>query len=65
MVVGSSTLGLIRIIGKVENKEAVVLIDYGATHNFISHQVVHKLDCQFRKTTNFGVVMGTKTAALK
>lgn len=40
MVVGSSTLGLIKITGKVENKKAVVLIDYGATHNFISHQVV-------------------------
>ena len=44
---------------KIVEQEVVVLIDSGATHNFISTQVVDQLDLTLTDIGNFGVVMGT------
>lgn len=36
-IVGLTTLGMIKIRGTLQGREVVVLLDCGATHNFISH----------------------------
>ena len=40
------------------DQEVVVLIDYGASHNFISADLVTKLGIPSVDSHNFGVLMG-------
>lgn len=46
-VVRISNLHTIKIKGKFENEEVMVLVDCGATHIFISPRVVDKLNFLF------------------
>lgn len=60
----SSVVGLIipstmKLRGTVGSSIVTVLINCGATHNFISLEVVQKLRIPMAATTNYGVVMGT------
>lgn len=58
-VVGISNLGTIKVKGKVENEEVIVLVDCGATLNFISPKIVEKMKLSVTNTVNYGVIMGT------
>ena len=48
--------------GKLLGKEIIVLIDCGATHNFISESLVEELQISTKSTTNYGVILGSGTA---
>lgn len=61
IVVGISNPGTLRVRGKTETKNVVVLFDCGATQNFITPRVIEKLKFSLTNTTNYGVIMGTRT----
>ncbi|KAK9184730.1 hypothetical protein WN943_025081 [Citrus x changshan-huyou] len=48
-----------KIRGRIGEQDVVVLIDSGATHNFISNKVVDRLGLCLMDIGSFGVVMGT------
>ncbi|WZZ71775.1 hypothetical protein YC2023_083145 [Brassica napus] len=57
-VVGLSSPHTINLRGSINGVEVVVLIDSGATHNFISESVVQKLGLAISTTQGFGVMVG-------
>ncbi|XP_028552451.1 uncharacterized protein LOC114580126, partial [Dendrobium catenatum] len=50
--------------GEISNKGVVVLIDSGATHNFISNQIVKALGMELMDTGGYRVMMGTRKVEL-
>lgn len=62
MVVGFSTPGTMKLHGEINQSGVVVLIDCGATHNFISQKLVEALQIPTAETSNYGVVMGIGVA---
>ena len=58
-VVGISTPRTMKLRGTIANQEVVVLIACGASHNFISAELVDILGLPFVGTHSFGVLMGT------
>ncbi|KAL9444267.1 hypothetical protein AB3S75_017449 [Citrus x aurantiifolia] len=61
-VVGLTTPKTMKLKGNIEEQEVVVLIDSGATHNFISLDLVNKMQIPIVKTGAYGVTMGTGVA---
>ncbi|KAA0045702.1 ty3-gypsy retrotransposon protein [Cucumis melo var. makuwa] len=61
-VVGLTAPGTSKIKGKVEDREVVVMIDCGATHNFISLRLVEEMQIATTETTQYGVIMGSGKA---
>ena len=61
-VVGLTNLGTMKVKGKVKEEEVVVLIDYGATHNFIYEKLVTKLNLPIKATTNYVVILDFGTS---
>ncbi|GKD36084.1 putative mitochondrial protein, partial [Tanacetum coccineum] len=57
-VIGFTSPRTMKIRGSIGGLDVVVLIDYGATHNFISHRVVEQLALMVSGTTSVGVMMG-------
>lgn len=57
-VVRLTTLGMMKLNGKLGQKE-VVLIDSGASHNFISTKIVQQLDLTPSGTPGYGVIIGS------
>jgi hypothetical protein len=49
-----------RVTGKVGNKELIMLIDGGSTHNFIDQSVVTKLGLQVVRGKTFKVTVDNK-----
>lgn len=47
-----------KILGTIGKKLVIVLIDSGATHNFISDEVVRELELPFSFSSSYGVVLG-------
>ncbi|KZV56866.1 peroxidase 64 [Dorcoceras hygrometricum] len=47
--------------GRIQNEEAVVMIDSGVSHNFISRMLVEKLGRKIDETVKFGVCLGDGT----
>lgn len=58
-IVGLTSLNTMKVKGVFEDQDVVVLIDCGATHNFIAHRVVEKLGLALKETSGYGVIMGT------
>ena len=58
-VVGLTAPGTFKLKGTVENQEIVIMVDCGATHNFISLKLVENLKLPMAETTNYGVIMGS------
>ena len=46
-----------KIKGTIREHEVMVLIDSGATHNFIANRVVRELDLRLPNTGSFGVTL--------
>ena len=61
-VLGLTLPSTMKIKGKLGPKEVTILIDCGATHNFLSLELIEELKPPLLKTTNYGVVMGTGMA---
>ena len=59
-IVGISTPKSMKLRGRVMDHEVVVLIDCGASHNFISTNLVTRLGIPFVDSHNFGVLMGMR-----
>ncbi|TYK25904.1 Ty3/gypsy retrotransposon protein [Cucumis melo var. makuwa] len=47
--------------GRIGEEEVVILIDCGATHNFIAEKLVTKLGLALHETPNYGVILGSGT----
>ena len=61
-VVGLTTLGRMKLKGVIKEAEVTILIDCGATHNFIGLNLVDELQLPLATTTYYGVVIGTGVA---
>ncbi|KAH9762992.1 hypothetical protein KPL70_001020 [Citrus sinensis] len=61
-VVGLTTPKTMKLKGTIGEQEVVVLIDSGTTHNFISLDLVSKMQIPIVKTGAYGVTMGTGAA---
>lgn len=53
--------GTMKLKGKINGETVIVLIDYGATHNFISEQLVLLLKLPREEASNYGVILGFGT----
>lgn len=58
-IVGIDNPKTMKMLGIINGMEVVVMIDSGATHNFISIPLVEKLCLPMDKTRKFGVTLGT------
>lgn len=58
-VVGINNPKTMKLLGKIERVKVVVMIDPGATHNFISPEIVARLGLPMKMTEEFGVTLGT------
>ena len=58
-VMGFTSPRTLKLLGYIMGKEVVVMIDPGATHNFISREVVETLGVPLSPTKSFGVSLGT------
>ncbi|KAA0047243.1 Retrotransposable element Tf2 [Cucumis melo var. makuwa] len=61
-VVGLNDLGTMKVRGKLQGREVIILIDCGVTHNFISEKLVKSLQLPIRETARYGVILGSGTA---
>jgi len=61
-VVGLTTPQTMKVKGDIEGQPVVVLIDGGATHNFIAAEVVQQLGLEREDTAGYGVILGTGMA---
>lgn len=57
-VIGFTEPHTMRLEGSISGEKVIVLIDCGATHNFISMELVRKLKLPIATTTEYGVSMG-------
>ncbi|TYK02772.1 ty3-gypsy retrotransposon protein [Cucumis melo var. makuwa] len=60
-VVGLSNPGTMKVRGNIKGKEVVILIDCGATNNFILEKLVNKLQMATKDTSHYGVILGSRT----
>ena len=61
-VVGLTSLGIMKVRGKINGVDVIFLIDCGVTHNFISDKLVNSLNFPTKETSNYGVILGSDTA---
>lgn len=59
-IVGLTNPKTLKMIGGVGGGEVVVMVDPGATHNFISLRVVKELQVPVTKSVGFGVSLGNE-----
>ncbi|KAH9656946.1 hypothetical protein KPL70_022865 [Citrus sinensis] len=61
-VVGLTSPKTLKLAGEINNQKVVVLIDSGASHNFISNELVSILKLPITNTKPYGVILGTGSA---
>ena len=61
-VVRLTNPGTMKIKGMIRERSVVVLIDCGATHNFISENLVTQLLLSLEETSHYGVISGSESA---
>ncbi|KAL0534139.1 hypothetical protein IC582_028420 [Cucumis melo] len=52
-VVGLNDPGTMKVRGSLQGKEVVILIDYGATHNFVSEKLVTSLQLPIKEIAHY------------
>ncbi|KAA0035476.1 peroxidase 64 [Cucumis melo var. makuwa] len=57
-VVRLNDLGTMKVKGMIQNREIVVMIDCGVTHNFILEKLVKSLPLTIKETVHYGVILG-------
>ena len=57
-ILGFTSKGTMKLKGKVRDREVIILINSGATHNFIHQGVVEEPKLPLEKGTKFGVTIG-------
>ena len=60
-VVGLTNPGTMKVRGKIQGREAIVMINCRATHNFISDKLVSMLKLNTKDTSNYEVILGSGT----
>nr|GEY66393.1 uncharacterized protein [Tanacetum cinerariifolium] len=50
----------LRLPGRIQHKDLVVLVDGGSTHNFMDQELVNRLGLQVDLTVNFSVVVANR-----
>ena len=60
-VVGIDNPKTMKLRGSIAGEKVVVMLEPGATHNFISPQLITKLQRLMTTTEEFGVTLGTRT----
>ncbi|XP_062073590.1 uncharacterized protein LOC133777856 [Humulus lupulus] len=58
-LVGISSAHIMKILGSIAEHPVTVLIDSGATHNFVSKDLVNAVKLPVTETTAYGVLLGT------
>lgn len=58
-VVGLTSRKTMKVRGTVEGQDVVILIDSGATHNFMLWELIRKLNLPITKTNGYRVQVGT------
>ena len=61
-VVGLSNPGTMKVKGKIKETKVVILIDSGATDNFIAENLVTTLSLPMTETSNYEVILGSRVA---
>ncbi|KZV51588.1 hypothetical protein F511_10541 [Dorcoceras hygrometricum] len=51
----------LKIRGRIKNEEVVVMIDSGASHNFVARKMVERMGMKIDETVKFGVCLGDGT----
>ncbi|KAA0062917.1 histone-lysine N-methyltransferase ASHR1 isoform X3 [Cucumis melo var. makuwa] len=54
-----------KVRGKLQNEEVIVLIDCGATHNFIFEKLLKLLQLSTKETPHYGVILGSRQSKEK
>ena len=60
-ITGFTSKGTMKLKGNIKGKEVVILIDSGATNNFIHESVVEEQGLNIEPGTQFGVTIGDGT----
>ncbi|TYK05483.1 ty3-gypsy retrotransposon protein [Cucumis melo var. makuwa] len=63
-VVGLNDPDTMKVKGKLRDMEIIVMIDCGATHNFILEKLVKSLQIVTKETTHYGVILGSGTSKI-
>lgn len=61
-IVGITNPKTMKLLGRIGDGEVVLMVDPGATHNFISLKAVEQLGIPFTKSGGFGVSLGNGEA---
>lgn len=62
-VSGLTSPRTMKVLGKIGDKEVVVLVDSGATHNFVSSRLIDELALVVTGTRSVGVKLGNGVIA--
>ncbi|TYK08795.1 ty3-gypsy retroelement transposase [Cucumis melo var. makuwa] len=58
-VVGLNDQGTMKVRGKLRDEVVIILIDCGATHNFVSEKLVNKLLIPIKEKAHYNVILGS------
>lgn len=61
-IVGLNDPGTMKVRGKLQGMEVIIMIDCWATHNFIPEKIVKALQIPTKDTAHYGVILGFGTA---
>ena len=59
-VVGINNPRTMKLKGKIGGNKVIVMIDPGATHNFISPAIIQQSETSVNPTEEFGITLGTR-----
>lgn len=62
LILGFSTKGTMKLKGLITGREVIVMVNCGATYNFIHKKLVDELNLPLTLTLNYGVVVGNGEA---
>lgn len=57
-IVGIPSVNIMKVKGAILGKDVVILIDSGASHNFLSKGIVEEMQIPVDATPNFGIMVG-------